>query len=222
MLPRIDLDAKSDVPLYRQLHEQVKTAIVSGRMVRGERLPPTRELAGSLGLNRTTVAAAYEMLESEGLIRGHVGRGSFVEGAARLDWESLIPADETPPAPASSSALVSFSASRPSEIQFPLDEFRVTCREVIDSQEAAQILQLGPASGYGPLRRYLLNEARRRGTAGPDDEILITSGCQQAFDLIQRVLASRGETVVLEDPVYPGLRNAFLRGGARVLGAPVC
>ena len=71
-------------------------------------------------------------------------------------------------------------------MQFPLDEFRATCREVIDSPQAAQILQLGPASGYGPLRLFSLDEARRRGAAGPDDEILITSGCQQAFDLIQR------------------------------------
>src|SRR6266478_6439451 len=146
MLPRIELDHESESPLYRQLHDQLKNAIVAGRMVRGERLPPTRELAGSLGLNRTTVAAAYEMLESEGLIRGHVGRGSFVEGPAgdqaRLDWESLIPSEETPPQPAGSPALVSFSASRPSEMLFPLDEFRATCREVIDSAEAAQILQL--------------------------------------------------------------------------------
>src|SRR6266478_9049676 len=82
MLPRIELDHESESPLYRQLHDQLKSAILAGRMVRGERLPPTRELAGSLGLNRTTVAAAYEMLESEGLIRGHVGRGSFVEGTA--------------------------------------------------------------------------------------------------------------------------------------------
>ncbi len=92
---------------------------------------------------------------------------------------------------------------------------------MIDSSEAAQILQLGPASGYGPLRRYLLDEARKRGAAGPEDDILVTSGCQQAFDLIQRVLASHGETVFIEDPVYPGLRNAFIRGGARLIGMPV-
>ena len=225
MLPRLDLEPQSEVPLYRQLYDQIKSAIATGRMVRGERLPATRELAGSLGLNRTTIAAAYELLETDGLIRGHVGRGSFVEGPAtetmRLDWESLIPSDDNLAAPVATTALISFSASRPSELQFPLDEFRVTCREVIDSSDAAQILQLGPASGYGPLRRYLLQEARLRGTAGPDDDILVTSGCQQAFDLIQRVLASHGETVILEDPVYPGLRNAFLRGGARVLGVPV-
>jgi DNA-binding transcriptional MocR family regulator len=143
--------------------------------------------------------------------------------ADKLDWEALIPAEESSAAPTSraGAARISFASSRPSEMLFPLDEFRATCREVIDSAEAAQILQLGPAGGYGPLRRHLLEEARRRGTAGPDDDILITSGCQQAFDLMQRVLASRGETVLLEDPVYPGLRNVFLRGGARVAGVPV-
>lgn len=226
MLPRLEIGASSQAPLYRQIHDQLKSAITTGRMVRGERLPATRELAGSLGLNRTTIAAAYELLESEGLIRGHVGRGSFVEGPAReetrLDWGSPIPPEgRFVPAPGASGALISFSASRPSEMQFPLDEFRATCREVIDSAEAAQILQLGPAAGYGPLRRYLLNAARRLGDAGPDDDILVTSGCQQAFDLIQRVLASHGESVVIEDPVYPGLRNAFSRGGARVLGVAV-
>ena len=189
MLPKLELDPQSDAPLYRQLYDHIKLAIHSGRMVRGERLPATRDLAGSLGLNRTTVSAAYELLEAEGLIKGHVGRGSFVEWTSRVDWESIIPAEES--APPAAPALISFSASRPSEMQFPLEEFRVTCREVIDSSEAAQILQLGPAGGYGPLRRYLLAEARRRGEAGPDDDILITSGCQQAFDLIQRVPRSR-------------------------------
>lgn len=223
MLPRIELDHSSDVPLYRQLHEQLRTAILASRMVRGERLPATRELAGSLGLNRATVASAYELLETEHLIKAHVGRGSFVEGAeaAKLDWESLIPTDDTAPSPVSSNAAISFAASRPSQDEFPLAEFRQTCREVIDSDEASNILQLGPASGYGPLRRLLLDEARRRGFAREDDDILMTSGCQQAFDLIQRVLASRGETVIIEDPVYPGLRNVFQRGGARVIGAPV-
>src|SRR5487761_2336447 len=203
VLPPLQLDPTSATPLYRQLHEQIRSSILSGDMARGERIPPTRELAQSIGLNRATITAAFDVLESEGLIRREVGRGSFVTGA--------------PEAPEA----IRFSASRPSEMMFPMDEFRDTCREVIDSPEAAHILQLGPAGGYGPLRKYLLSEGRKRGTAGPDDDILVTSGCQQAFDLIQRVLAARGETVFIEDPVYPGLRNAFLSGGARLIGMPV-
>jgi 2-aminoadipate transaminase len=224
MLPRIELQPDSEAPIYRQLYDRIREAIASGSLARGERIPPTRELAGLLGLNRTTVSAAYDLLESEGLIRGYVGRGTFVEGAGAespaLDWESMLPAEESLPA-RGSAARISFASSRPSELLFPLDEFRATCRKVIGSPEAAQILQLGPAGGYGPLRRYLLEQARQSGAAGPEDDILITSGCQQAFDLVQRVLASRGETVLLEDPVYPGVRNVFQRGGARVIGVPV-
>ena len=67
----------------------------------GERLPATRELAGLLGLNRTTVSAAYEMLEAEGLISGQVGRGSFVTGAPMaaggVDWSALLERSDMPP-----------------------------------------------------------------------------------------------------------------------------
>src|SRR5215468_6767774 len=108
MLPRIDLDHNSETPLYRQLYSQIAGAISTGRMVRGERLPATRELAGSIGLARASVEAAYKLLEADGLIKGYVGRGSFVEGRSHLDWESLVPAEETQPeAPV---AAVSFSA----------------------------------------------------------------------------------------------------------------
>jgi len=282
MLPKLHTDPNSTTPLYRQIYEQLSSAILAGKLARGERLPATRELAGSIGLNRTTIAAAYELLEADGLIRSHVGKGTFVTGPETTrpkqtgpgkprDWNALFarrnrdrtpisyvsrPSDQGPArdivksgdslwvpdtAPfdvendlenmreigvpsrdfhsPTNAAQISFSASRPSQELFPLEEFRATVREVIDSPEAAQILQLGPASGYGPLRRFIINEARESGTARDDDDVLITSGVQQAFDLIQRVLASHGETVVIEDPVYPGLRNAFQRGGARVIGA---
>ena len=78
ILPHLAQD--SAIPLYRQLYEQIAQKIRSGALPRGERLPATRELAGLLGLNRTTVSAAYELLETEGLIAGQVGRGSFVTG----------------------------------------------------------------------------------------------------------------------------------------------
>src|SRR5258705_11785566 len=95
MFPVLDIDAQSDVPLYRQVFQQMKDSIGSGKLPRGSRLPATRELAGLLGLNRTTVSAAYELLEAEGLIAGQVGRGSFGIGAGdqaedRPDWGGLL------------------------------------------------------------------------------------------------------------------------------------
>lgn len=65
-------------PIYKQLYAHFSGLIQSGQLAKGARLPAARELVGSLGLNRTTVAAAYELLESEGFITGQVGRGSFV------------------------------------------------------------------------------------------------------------------------------------------------
>src|SRR5713226_9736078 len=89
------LDPQSELPLYQQLYRHFTELIRSGSLKRGERLPPTRELAGLLGLNRATISAAYELLESDGLIAGQVGRGSFVTGGdisanEGLNWNSIL------------------------------------------------------------------------------------------------------------------------------------
>ena len=223
MLPELHIDESSSLPIYRQLFDQIRVAIESGALPAEFRLPASREMAGTLGINRTTVSAAYELLESEGLIRQEVGRGSFVQPLlrARLNWDDLLASEEGLAMPPAADAPLSFAASRPSERLFPIEAFRGTLREIADSGELAAILQLGAPAGYGPLRRYLFEQARRQGVAGAADDLLITNGVQQGFDLLQRALAARGETVVVEDPVYPGLKNVFLRGGARVIGAPV-
>src|SRR5438270_10253124 len=103
MFPAPDINAQSDVPLYRQVFQQLRDSISSGKLPKGSRLPATRELAGLLGLNRTTISAAYELLESERLISGQVGRGSFVLGvpgreAHGIDWSSMLAPGQTAPA----------------------------------------------------------------------------------------------------------------------------
>lgn len=203
MLPRLLLDPSSEVPLYRQLYEKLKHAIEAGQLAKGYRLAPTRELAGQLGLNRSTVSAAYDLLIAEGLLESYVGRGSFVAcGAAPVSAPVI-------------SGPISFASSRPSEQLFPLPELQEAIQEVTSSPELGRILQLGSPSGYGPLRSYL------QAQAGPQDDILVVNGCQQGLDLIQRVFAPMGETVLVEDPVYPGLKNVFQRAGARLIGVPV-
>jgi 2-aminoadipate transaminase len=226
MLPPISLDVSLEVPLYRQLFEQLKDHIQSGRLSKGERLPATRELAGMLGLNRATVSSAYELLENEGLMKGHVGRGSFVGGpvtSSRIPWSQMgePAAGSDLPSLSLSAEGISFASSRPAEDLFPLDDFRVTCEEVICGVEAASILQLGSPLGYAPLRDYLMENARHEATAKPGDEIAITSGCQQALDLLHRVLVRPGDTIALEEPVYPGLKSVFASGGSRLIGVPV-
>jgi 2-aminoadipate transaminase len=223
MLPALTVDSRSEVPIYRQVFQQLKDSIHTGKISTGTRLPATRELAGLLGLNRTTISAAYELLESEGLIAGQVGRGSYVTGVqARegqgLDWRSLLTAGAAAPSPQPSREAISFSSSRPSELLFPTEEFRRSCEEVLAGSEIASILQLGSPGGYQPLRQHLISEARANGSMGPGDDLIITSGVQQALDLLQRALVSPGDRVAIEDPVYPGVKNLFQCAGALVSG----
>ncbi len=165
------------------------------------------------------------MLESDGLIAGQVGRGSFVIGrgaAEGVDWEARLERNETAAgngAPAAAGKeLISFVVSRPADALFPLDDFRAACAAVLNRDDLAEILQLGSPSGYEPLRRHLLEEARREGVAGPGDDLIVTNGCQQALDLIGRVLLRPGDAVAVEDPVYTGLKNLLSGMGARLIG----
>jgi 2-aminoadipate transaminase len=187
----VQLDDASEVPLYRQLYESLRSSILQGLFLKGDRLPATRELAQELNLNRATVSAAYALLETEGLIRGHVGRGSFVIGA--------------PPAEVKTEEVINFATSRPLEEMFPVEDIRATMREVAADPSLTTLLQLGSAQGYAPLRKYLGGE-----------NVLITSGCQQALDLLQRVLTPSGSTVMVDDPTYPGIKNVFEPAGVRL------
>ncbi|HVV43992.1 MAG TPA: PLP-dependent aminotransferase family protein [Bryobacteraceae bacterium] len=223
---RPELNSSSDTPIYRQLGQYVQRLIGNGELQAGDRLPPTRELAGQLGLNRTTVSAAYEWLESEGLIEGAVGRGSFVRGSGlpkreTVDWNRLLTPPAFPSTGSPASNAIDFSSSRPSEELFPVDEFRACADEVLSDPQLQSLLQLGSPLGYAPLRSWLLERARAQGVAGPDDDILITNGCQQAVDILRRALTRPGTKVAVEDPVYPGLRNLFLEAGADLTGIPV-
>lgn len=219
MFPLPQLDASSSEPIYKQLHDFIRSQILSGQLVPGQRIPPTRELAGLLGLNRATVASAYELLEAEGLIRGHVGRGSFVASPSAISWDQRFAS--APSATPAADAPISFSSSRPAEELFPLEEFRLSCEEVVRGHDAASILQLGSPFGYAPLRQYLLQQGRLNSTVRPSDDLLITNGCQQALDLLQRLLTAPGDAVLIEDPIYPGLRNVFSRADVRAAGVPV-
>src|SRR5436305_5149867 len=165
--PHLGFDPGSEVPLYKQIAERVTEAIENGSLRPGQRLPATRELAGVLGVNRTTVSAAYTLLEDSGIIYGHVGRGSFVAEPVRAtDYEGEPKAFGSNP----DGFGVNFASSRPAREAFPLSEFRRLSKAVIDSNEASEILQLGSPYGYGPLRRYLLAGARREGIGKPDDD----------------------------------------------------
>ncbi|MGA7796850.1 MAG: PLP-dependent aminotransferase family protein [Candidatus Acidiferrales bacterium] len=240
MIP-LHLQPESHVPLYIQLRDQIRALVHGGDLRPGERIPASRELATQLGVHRTTVANAYAELEAEGLISGHVGRGTFIRGenVARkisavphptsvdggLRWESLF-ADErgeeilsrlTQAAPRGS---ISFVMARPAAEFFPIEELR-KCSNAVWRREGTEILQFGPSDGYPPLKQALVAMLRAEGYEAGDENLLITDGCQQALDLVCKAFLRPGDTVLLENPAYPGALAVFTGARARILGVPV-
>src|SRR5437899_3341957 len=233
MLP-LQLQPESHVPLYVQLRDQLRALVHSGDLRPGDRIPASRELATQLGVHRTTVANAYAELESEGLIQGHVGRGTFIRNTAPplkispppptlggnggVRWESLF-ADERGEEAlnrlmhAAPEQDVSFVMACPAEEFFPVEELRNCCNTVL-RREAMQILRLGPSDGYPPLKKALVALVRSEGTPAQDENLLITDGCQQSFDLLCKAFLRPGDAVLLENPAYPGAIAIF--AGARV------
>jgi GntR family transcriptional regulator len=86
--PSIQIDPASPVPLYLQIARQIRRLVAIGALRAGDRLPPVRELAATVRVNRNTAARAIQRLESDGVVRTRVGQGTFVEdGPARVDRE---------------------------------------------------------------------------------------------------------------------------------------
>lgn len=234
----LELNRESHEPLYEQIAVQIREMIGRGALRIGDRLPANRELARSLGVNRSTVTTAYDELTADGLISSHVGRGTFVsaapegrrkgDGAAPspMPWSALLPADNRDRRPGwMLDALprgqgISFAYGLPPHDLFPLDDFRRSTDRVL-RREGRELLQLGASSGYRPLQDYLAGQMARTGAAVSPDEILITNGCQQSLDLISRVFLRPGDEVALENPTYPGALGVFCGRGAKYVGIPV-
>lgn len=91
----ITIQTNSDVPIYRQLINQVHRLVTAGRLTPGERLPSVRQLAEALAVNPMTVSKAYNLLEQEGLLERRRGVGMVVKEDSRTAGELLAPAIET-------------------------------------------------------------------------------------------------------------------------------
>jgi GntR family transcriptional regulator/MocR family aminotransferase len=240
-IPGLQIDFDSGVPVYRQIAEGVRSAALDGRLRDGHRLPPTRDLARDLGVNRNTVVAAYEMLAGEGLVRSHTGKGTFLvarpnaaiergdsaqepaswfsdfsrsaEGAAVGSLQSIYKL-------AIATEGISFVGSYPSAELMPAEAFSRAMAKALGESER-NVLAYGPTAGYPPLRETVAAEMRSKGSpAGPED-ILITNGAQQAIEIVFRTLVERGDAVIIEEPTYTGALTVLGSIGARAIGIPV-
>jgi DNA-binding transcriptional MocR family regulator len=213
-------------PIYRGIVSILERALAAGTVPDGHRLPPERDLARALRVSRTTVVSAYRELESKGLVRGFVGRGTFVSarpdpGSAPFAWRGKVSTaalqsnDSTVRdlvRAAGDPNLLSFAAGSPALDAFPAAAYQRAMDRLI-ARDAMTVWKNGPTEGQWRFREAI---AARFG--GPADNVLVISGAQQGLDLLVRCLIDPGDSVIIERPGYLGAVHSFRTAGARLVG----
>lgn len=245
-LGTLALDGAAGVPLYRQLYDALRQAILDGRLHPGGRLPSTRMLAADLGVGRNTVLAAYEQLTAEGYLEGMVGAGTQVaavlpDSLLNLDRQAQpsVRKNAAPVARTLSKRGTSLSATRrltpaytrgqgrafqhglPAIDRFPaLLWSRLLARHSRDTRNGLHGYEVG--IGLPALREAIAAYAgAARGVVCSPEQVIVTVGAQGALDLAARMLLDPGDPVWVEDPGYLGARGALSGAGAELVPVPV-
>jgi GntR family transcriptional regulator / MocR family aminotransferase len=220
--------------LSSEIYRQLRRAIINGRLRPGEFLPPSRELARSLSVARTTVVVAYDRLAGEGFVTSRIGSGTVVnqQGSSELRKQksrrtdgALRPRAIWDSIPLSSAfaraAQFDFRTGLPDASLFPHDRWRRAISRELRS-EAVRGGIYGDPAGHQALREAIARHiGAARGMEVTADDITIVSGAQQALDVVARSLVSPGDRVAVEDPGYRPVRWLFESLGARIIGVPV-
>jgi len=244
----LDLAAKGSRASARTLYQELKAAILDGRLGLGAKLPPTRKSEVFFGVSRNTAIEVYERLLNEGYLVARHGSGTYVADHVPATAPRAAPNAEAAPhhqlnafwLRADVTAAMGFWRDRPDPLSSRQSAARIEFRPaLIDSQlfpfevfrkiSAKQLrgLERKPASLKSPQGNqgnYSLRDATSkhigltRAVVCQPDDIVVTSGAQQAFDLLARVLVTPGQTTVaIEDPGYPPMRVAFAAAGAKIV-----
>jgi GntR family transcriptional regulator/MocR family aminotransferase len=227
------------VSLYRWFYEELRAAILNGRLRPGSRLPATRDLARAYRLSRATIVSAFDQLKSEGYVEGKTGSGTYISQVLPeqlLDVrgpraEKRLPhrrialseyARRLQPFPVRASRPPrAFRAHQPALDLFPTDVWaQVAARRL--RRVSASLLAGGDPLGYRPLREAVADYLNAsRGVKCTADQVLILSGAQEGLDRTARIVLNPGELVWMEEPGYPRADVVFRALGASIQRIPV-
>jgi DNA-binding transcriptional MocR family regulator len=219
-------------PVYRQIAAHFRAEIEAGRLGPGDRLPTIRELAKRAGVNRDTVALAYDELAKAGLIEATVGRGTFVRRAL----------DAAPPAPfepvlspiverlldgersrvryAAPAGTVPLHSLVPDPTLYPVDEFRRAINRVL-AESGGDLLRYATPQGDASLREALAARLRDTGMALDADRVVLTQGASEGIALALRLFAGPGDAIAVEEPTYHNVLAAMAALGLRAAAVPM-
>jgi GntR family transcriptional regulator/MocR family aminotransferase len=245
----IQLDPASETPLYQQLFDQIVERARTGAFPGGFRLPPTRVLAAELGTHRNTIVRAYTELELAGFVSSTVGRGTFVKpavaaaangrasdtalgseprGSSAMPWSSLV-SERAKSEPferfrrigrqVARGEFVNLTRMQPSPDLVPDDLFR-RCLDHVLKTHGARAMGYAPDEGVPRLRERIAEDLVRQGVPARAEDVLVTTGSQQALDVVARALVDPGDTILAQEMTYPGALRIFAAAGARVESVP--
>jgi len=232
-----EVDRAADAPVFRQIYLQLRSAILSGALRPGTKLPSTRQLAAQLGVSRSAVVSAFEQLLAEGYASGKKGAGTYIASDLPKPFGAIHGHKKRPlsaaKAAASSRELGGFVdvTTQSDERPFNLGRTLVDARTAeLWRKLSARSLRsfgrhhLGYADPHGmlELRKSVCDylQAARAVRCEPE-QIVITAGTQQALDIVIRVMQGPDKEVWIEDPGYSLTRLALVAAGAKVCPIPV-
>jgi len=239
----LPLDTKAREPLYEQMAHRIVELIDGGALAVGDRLPPSRALADTLGLNRSTVLRAYQELWALGYIESRPGSYTTVRQRARrvergassgdsaVPWEKVANAasrvlldrhrrlatvrgDQVP------KGTINFAGLAADRALAPVDDLRRAINRLL-ARQGGMALDYGDPAGYRPLREAIARRMQTHSVTVSPDEVLVTSGAQQAIDLVLRMLASPAARVVVEAPSYAAALPLFRANGYEPVEVPM-
>ncbi|TPG50957.1 PLP-dependent aminotransferase family protein [Rhodanobacter glycinis] len=243
-LPPIPLDTDSGTPMHRQLSDWFRHAIVDGQLRPGQRVPSSRSLAGELKISRIPVLGAYEQLYAEGYLETFVGAGTCV--ARSIPEETVQPANmksrhaplQIPehrvarrisqraalmrePAQSWLDSQGAFRIGLPALEHFPTGAWsKLVNRHA--RKPSIDMMVYGDPMGHPPLREAIAEYLNTvRAVRCDASQILMTTGSQQGLQICAHVLLDPGERAWVEEPGYPGARQALMTVGAKLIPVPV-
>lgn len=223
----VKLDRNSSTPLYKQVVRSIIQLIDEGSLGVGESLPSSRLMAQRLGLNRSTIYRAYQELLALGYIKSVPGSYTMVRkrpkpvpldgdrmstvlwneksaAQSELIYKTFLDYSPEYPLSADRDDVINLSQLDLDKSLFPVEDFRRCLNQVL-TLNGPEALGYGSCFGYPPLRETIANRLRIHGISVSSDEVLITSGAQQALELLLKLFTRPGERIVVESPTYANL-----------------
>ncbi len=216
----IPIDRSSDIPLNRQVYQQIREKILNGHLQAGEKLASTRELSAELMVSRNVILEAYDQLLAEGFLIARRGSGTFVaEGAFLTQRETPFELNEAENK--TKDPIINFRSGIPALDLFPRKTWAKLSHQLWNDIESTNFGYDSP-EGRLELRQTLAHYLlRTRGVNCHPEQIVITSGATQAITLVSRLLLTSKDTAIMEDPITNDIQTIFKSSGASIYPIPV-